>query len=82
MSVTLNVPAAAYAWLGFCAVEVPPSPKFQLQLVGLPVDKSVKFTVSGAAPVVGVPEKFAVTSGEQPPPPPTAPLMSTMPKPL
>jgi hypothetical protein len=31
-------------WLGFSAVEVDPSPKFQLQEVGAPVDVSVKST--------------------------------------
>ena len=32
---------------------VPPSPKVQLQLVGLPVDRSAKLTVKGATPDVG-----------------------------
>ena len=46
-------------WLGFCAVEVPPSPNVQDQEVGLPVDVSVKATVRGGAPEVGLPVKFA-----------------------
>jgi hypothetical protein len=37
-------------WLGFWAVEVDPSPKFQLQDVGEPVDVSVNCT---ACPTVG-----------------------------
>jgi hypothetical protein len=41
-------------------VEVPPSPKSQLQLVGDPVLVSVKLTVSGADPAVGVATKLAV----------------------
>jgi hypothetical protein len=35
------------------------SPKYHAQPVGLPLDESLKVTVSGAVPVVGVPEKFA-----------------------
>jgi len=49
-------------WLGFCAVDVPPSPKSQSRAVigDVPgVEVSVKFTVSGASPVVGVPVKSA-----------------------
>ena len=46
-------------WLGFCAVDVVPSPKLHDQAVGLPDDKSVKLTVSGAAPVVGDAVKLA-----------------------
>lgn len=38
---------------------VPPSPKFQLQDVGLLVDKSVKLTESGAEPDTGDPLKSA-----------------------
>jgi len=40
-------------------VLVPPSPKLHDHDVGLPLDRSVKFTVSGAVPDVGEPEKFA-----------------------
>ncbi len=52
-----------YAWLGFCAVEVPVSPKFHDQLVGLFVDMSVKLTVNGTVPLVGVPLKLATGAG-------------------
>jgi len=46
-------------WDGFCAVEVPVSPKVHDQEVGSLVDRSVKSTVSGALPEVGSPEKSA-----------------------
>ena len=46
-------------WLGFWAPEVPVSPKSHDQLVGLPVDWSVKSTVSGSVPLVGEPTKSA-----------------------
>ena len=39
---------------------MPPSPNVHDQLVGLPVELSVKATVKGAAPEVGAPWKFAV----------------------
>jgi hypothetical protein len=42
--VTVKVPAAAYVWVGFCSVLVPPSPKFQDHVVGDPVDASVNCT--------------------------------------
>ena len=45
--------------VGFWSVDVPPSPKFQFQLVGVPVDVSVNVTESGAVPEVGVPVKLA-----------------------
>ena len=41
---------------------VEPSPKLQRRLVIVPVELSVKLTVSGAAPAVGLPTKLA-TSG-------------------
>ena len=44
-SVTAYEPAVANAWLGFCAVLVEPSLKFQLQDVGVPVEESVNWTV-------------------------------------
>jgi hypothetical protein len=40
-------------WDGFCRVEVVPSPKFHDQLVGDPVEVSVKLTASGAVPDAG-----------------------------
>ena len=51
---------------GFCCVDVPPSPKFHDQLVGLPADVSVKFTVSGAPPEVGEPVNEAVGGVPEP----------------
>jgi hypothetical protein len=42
--VTVNVPAAAYVWVGFWSALVPPSPKFQDHVVGDPVDASVNCT--------------------------------------
>ena len=47
-------------WLGFWRLDVPPSPNVQDQLVGLPVDVSVKPTASGVVPEVGDPWKLAV----------------------
>ena len=40
-------------------MEVPVSPKSQLWAVTTPVDRSVKLTVSGAVPEVGLAEKTA-----------------------
>ncbi len=53
-------PVVSYWCWGDCEVDVPPSPKSQDQLVGEPVLVSVKFTTSGAVPVVGVAVKLAV----------------------
>jgi hypothetical protein len=47
--VTVNVPAAAYVWVGFWSVLVPPSPKFQDHVAGDPVDASVNCTDTFAA---------------------------------
>jgi hypothetical protein len=58
--VTVYAPATLYVWLGFRWIEVVPSPKFQDQLVGAPVELSVKLTVRGACPETGEPEKPAV----------------------
>jgi hypothetical protein len=44
VSVTVNVPAVAKAWLGCCAELVPPSPKSQDHDVGLPVELSENCT--------------------------------------
>jgi hypothetical protein len=52
-----------YVWLGLCAVVLPPSPKFQVQLVIalLPgADWSVNWTVNGLDPLVGFPANSAV----------------------
>ena len=51
-------------WLGFCSVEVVPSPKFQLQLLAAPpLELSLKTTVIPTVPLVGVPEKSATGAG-------------------
>jgi hypothetical protein len=42
--VTVKVPAAAYVWVGFWSVLVPPSPKFQDHVAGDPVEASVNCT--------------------------------------
>jgi hypothetical protein len=43
-SVTLYVPPAAYMCVGFCNVDVFPSPKSQLQEIGVSVEVSVNCT--------------------------------------
>ena len=43
-----------YWWDGFCSVEVPVSPNSQAYPVIIPVDASVKATVNGTGPEVGV----------------------------
>ena len=49
IKVTLKVPPVKYTCVGFCAVDVPPSPNFQFQEVSVAfaewVVKSVKVTV-------------------------------------
>jgi hypothetical protein len=50
---------ALYTCCGFCVLPVPPSPKFQLQDVGVPDELSVKLTVKGPYPLNGVPVKLA-----------------------
>jgi hypothetical protein len=50
-------------WDGFWAVEVSPSPKVHSQLVGVPVEVSVKSTVNGAAPWLGESVNDAVGAG-------------------
>jgi hypothetical protein len=57
--VTVNFPAAEYAWVGSLSVLVPPSPKFHAQAVGLPVDVSVNVTVCPARGAEGVNVKLA-----------------------
>jgi hypothetical protein len=63
--VAVYVPAPEYT----CATVVEvlsgvPSPKFQDRVVMLPVEVSVKFTVTGAVPEVGVAVKFATGAVE------------------
>jgi hypothetical protein len=47
-------------WIGFCEVFVAPSPKLHFHEVGEPVLVSLKATVNGAVPEVGLAEN-AVT---------------------
>jgi len=59
--VTVYDPVFRYVYDGFWKVEVfptPISPKVQFQLVGDPVDVSVKDTASCAVPVIGVSERL------------------------
>src|ERR1043166_2705786 len=58
-----------YFWTKLLVVTlvVVPSPKFQSRLVMTPTDASVKLTVSGAGPFVGVPVKLE--TGVHAPPP-------------
>ena len=48
VNVTAKDPALLKVLLGFCEVLEVPSPKFQDQLVGEPVEESVKLTAKGA----------------------------------
>jgi hypothetical protein len=48
-----------YVCTGLCAVDVEPSPKFHAQAVGALEDVSVKVTISGAIPDVGIVVKLA-----------------------
>jgi hypothetical protein len=48
VKVTVKVPALLKVWLGLRELLVAPSPKFQDQLVGDPVEASVKLTAKGA----------------------------------
>ena len=56
---TVQVPGLK-VWLGFCRADVPPSPKSQAQVAGVPVEASVNWTASGPSPVSGVPLNAAV----------------------
>ena len=61
VSVTLYVPGVLYVTVGFCTVDVAgvPPGKLHDHDVGLPVLRSVKFTVMLLQPLVGVPLKLA-----------------------
>jgi hypothetical protein len=54
VNVTVFDPAVVKVWLGFLDVEVPPSPKFQDQEVGDPVDVSVNWMDCPAIGAVGL----------------------------
>jgi hypothetical protein len=60
INVTVNVFEVAKTWVGFWAVLVTPSPKFQAQEVGFPVEVSVNETVCPLTGVAGVNVKPAV----------------------
>ena len=53
-------PLDSYKWEGFCSIEVDPSPKFHSHATA-PVELSVKSTVNGPQPNVGVAAKSAFT---------------------
>jgi hypothetical protein len=57
------LPAFEYAWVGCFTVEVVPSPKSQVQDVGLPVEVSMNWTVRMTFPLVGFPLKDALGVG-------------------
>jgi hypothetical protein len=62
VSVTVYTPCVAYVCVGCCVVEIWLSPNCQYQLtMGLlpAVDVSVKYTVSGASPLMGAASKLA-----------------------
>ena len=52
-------PEDVYRCFGFCIVLVPPSPKDQDQLLIVPVERSLNWTVKGALPLTGVATKSA-----------------------
>src|SRR5260221_4145878 len=54
VKITEKIPALEYVWLGLVSVLTPPSPKVHEWLVIVPIDASVKFTSSGAAPFNGL----------------------------
>ena len=62
VKVTVFVPALAKAWLGFWAVLVAPSPKFQAQAAGLPADASVNCTDWPVTGEAGLKEKEAASA--------------------
>ncbi len=57
------MPAFAYVYDGFWAVEVLPSPNDQSHEVGESVEVSVNVTVSGLTPEVGEAVKLATGAG-------------------
>ena len=59
VSVTVYLPTLEYLCVGFCWVEVVPSPKLHFHLIGEPVLVSLKATVSGAFPSAGFAENSA-----------------------
>ena len=62
VNMTEYVPAELKTWVGFRSMDVPPSPKFHAQLVGLFAEVSVNVAVMGIVPEVGIAVK-EVTGG-------------------
>ena len=58
--VTVNVPAVAYVYTGFCSVDVPPSPNDHAQPVGEFVEESTNWTERGSTPEVMLETNAAV----------------------
>ena len=69
VNVTEYVPAELKTCVGFRSMDVPPSPKFHAQLVGLFVEVSVNVAMKGIVPEVGVAVKDAtgvlITAGAE-----------------
>ena len=62
---TVKLPGVRYSCAGFCNEDESPSPKSQSHALILPVDKSVKLTINGASPNVGVPENSAIGASSE-----------------
>src|SRR5206468_290486 len=81
VSVTVYCPALVYVWRGLASLLREPSPKSQCAAIRSPsgsVDRFTKWTVSGAAPLVGLATKSARGAwlpGVGPPPAPAVTLM-------
>ena len=65
ISFTVYWPGAKYVTAGFCKKETVPFPRSHFQLVGFPVELSVKFTSKGAQPDSGVAEKSAINCARE-----------------
>jgi len=60
LRVTVYFPALEYLCVGFCLVEIIPSPKSHFHFVGDPVLLSVNLTFNGDFPEVGDAENAAI----------------------
>src|SRR6266852_382787 len=65
VKMTLKLPATVYVCVGFCRVELVPSPKLQAKVNGAspPAGLPAKVTASGAMPEVGLPVEVALSVG-------------------
>src|SRR5216684_19990 len=61
VSDTAKEPCVAYEWIGFCALDVEPSPKLHSHDAGEPVERSVKVTLAPTPGDAGVMSKAAET---------------------